>query len=460
MLDEAKRYSSIDFTPPKEVAAAAKRGLELRRKHGKGGLTTQKAGSEGVGSGVARATTLANRKAVKPETIKRMLSFFARHARNNKGPEGSPGRVAWLLWGGDPGLRWAKKVKGQMAKIDESRTTVRSSIQVLDEMRQMLESEGSVKLDTAKYEKELRDKIMDMQRDSMERHVRSREKEVDTSRVVKVLSSLDRLREAEKLVKAYEESDSKEFARVYISLLKDRDISISDEWFDLRMVIRAMQDSIEAPWTKEEAERDIAGILNQTIEAQNKNARTIEKAIARAEEWNGSAIVIQPMVADALEAATTSNVTIKGSDIGFTLFGDGTVEDVLEAGDREFFKQSEQEQDYFNLVREIENPGSTSRKGKLLRLYTARPLRDRKDFQKAARKKEIPNNIFLTDDMEEAEGYALEYPPRDVWEVQIYEKYVTKTQTRTMGGRAGNWQTLGPKDKAPIKDMSIVLAVD
>ena len=32
------------FSPPSSVRSAARRGLELRKKHGKGGLTTQEAG--------------------------------------------------------------------------------------------------------------------------------------------------------------------------------------------------------------------------------------------------------------------------------------------------------------------------------------------------------------------------------------------------------------------------------
>jgi len=57
------------------VRAAARRGLELRKKHGKGGLTTQEAGKQGIGSGVARATSLANGEKVSYATVKRMAAF-------------------------------------------------------------------------------------------------------------------------------------------------------------------------------------------------------------------------------------------------------------------------------------------------------------------------------------------------------------------------------------------------
>lgn len=99
------------FVPPKDVQAAARRGLELRRKTGKGGLTSQEAGKEGIGSGVQRAANLSNGNAVSLKVIKMMRGFFARHEKN-KGKPGdmTPGRIAWLLWGGNAGRAWANKV--------------------------------------------------------------------------------------------------------------------------------------------------------------------------------------------------------------------------------------------------------------------------------------------------------------------------------------------------------------
>lgn len=102
--------------PPAAVRQAAARGLELRRKFGRGGLSTQEAGKQGIGSGVARATSLANGKAVTPDTIKRMASYFARHAVDKQGKgwgdekNPSAGYIAWLLWGGDAGRAWATRL--------------------------------------------------------------------------------------------------------------------------------------------------------------------------------------------------------------------------------------------------------------------------------------------------------------------------------------------------------------
>ena len=113
----AKKYDDFDFEPPKGVQEAAELGLALRREHGRGGTLI----------GVARARDLAAGKTISPETIRRMTSFFARHevdldapANKDRANPGYPGagRIAWLLWGGDPGRRWADKLAGQMKRED------------------------------------------------------------------------------------------------------------------------------------------------------------------------------------------------------------------------------------------------------------------------------------------------------------------------------------------------------
>lgn len=114
------KYQGIDFTPPEAVQKAAMRGLMLRRKYGRGGLDTQQAGEQGIGSGVARATTLASGKAVSSETIGQMVAFFARHEKNlDTPPEKGNGMIAALLWGGRPGMEWAASVKRRMDAADK-----------------------------------------------------------------------------------------------------------------------------------------------------------------------------------------------------------------------------------------------------------------------------------------------------------------------------------------------------
>jgi hypothetical protein len=115
--ESSDRGDAESFSPPSSVRAAARRGLELRKKHGKGGLTTQEAGKQGIGSGVARAGDLAGGGSISFATIKRMAAFFSRHEKNKSGGENDAGYIAWQLWGGDAGRSWASRI----IKMVESR---------------------------------------------------------------------------------------------------------------------------------------------------------------------------------------------------------------------------------------------------------------------------------------------------------------------------------------------------
>jgi len=101
------------FVPPQAVRNNAKRGLELRREHGRGGTEV----------GVARARSLSNGQSIPLETIRRMVSYFARHEVDKKG-EGwgidSAGYIAWLLWGGDAGRTWANGISEREKKKDKA----------------------------------------------------------------------------------------------------------------------------------------------------------------------------------------------------------------------------------------------------------------------------------------------------------------------------------------------------
>jgi hypothetical protein len=104
------------FTPPADVAAAAKRGLELRAEQ-------PPSNRGGTAVGIARAKQLANRDPVSLSVVKRMVSFFARHEVDKKGEgwgKDSKGYQAWLLWGGDPGRRWAESIARRAEKKGDS----------------------------------------------------------------------------------------------------------------------------------------------------------------------------------------------------------------------------------------------------------------------------------------------------------------------------------------------------
>lgn len=117
------RYDHIDFSPPDGVREEAQRGLDWREEHGRGGTEV----------GVARARDLSNGRSISPETARRMKAYFDRHASDQQGEGWSPGedgfpsagRIAWALWGGDPGQAWASKLVRQIEAADKEATASR-----------------------------------------------------------------------------------------------------------------------------------------------------------------------------------------------------------------------------------------------------------------------------------------------------------------------------------------------
>lgn len=107
VLSEARR------TPPKAVAEAARRGLDLRDTHGRGGTEV----------GVRRARQLSDREPVSDRDIKSMSSYFARHAVDRRGrfwgdpDKPSAGYIAWLLWGGDEGRDWVGGLRAALREV-------------------------------------------------------------------------------------------------------------------------------------------------------------------------------------------------------------------------------------------------------------------------------------------------------------------------------------------------------
>jgi hypothetical protein len=102
------------FTPTKAVADAAAKGLKLREKHGRGGTQV----------GLKRGKQLAERRELKPEIVKKMRAYFARHKVDKRGKnfgdeeKPSAGYIAWLLWGGDAGKEWSEATMKKIEKAD------------------------------------------------------------------------------------------------------------------------------------------------------------------------------------------------------------------------------------------------------------------------------------------------------------------------------------------------------
>lgn len=104
------------YTPTEAMREEAQRGLEWRDEYERGGTEI----------GVARARSIINGD-IPLETIGRMVSYFARHEVDKEGEGWSPsqdgypsaGRIAWALWGGDPGKAWANAIWRENRSIDD-----------------------------------------------------------------------------------------------------------------------------------------------------------------------------------------------------------------------------------------------------------------------------------------------------------------------------------------------------
>jgi len=96
------------YTIPKGAQEEAKRALEWRKEHKRGGTPV----------GLNTARTLARGGQIGIEKVRHIAKYFPRHEVDKKaegyspGEDGFPsnGRIAWALWGGDTAWRWARAI--------------------------------------------------------------------------------------------------------------------------------------------------------------------------------------------------------------------------------------------------------------------------------------------------------------------------------------------------------------
>ena len=96
------------YTIPKGAQEEAKRALEWRKEHKRGGTPV----------GLNTARTLARGGQIGLEKVRHIAKYFPRHEVDKKaegyspGEKGFPsnGRIAWALWGGDTAWRWSRAI--------------------------------------------------------------------------------------------------------------------------------------------------------------------------------------------------------------------------------------------------------------------------------------------------------------------------------------------------------------
>jgi len=109
-----EKYADISFSPPQGVREALRRGLDLHDQGFSGdGLQADT---------VAWASRMASGEPASPEKIVAMRAWHARHASDKKpgwDDPPTPGYVAFLLWGGAPGVTWSETIAARMERADE-----------------------------------------------------------------------------------------------------------------------------------------------------------------------------------------------------------------------------------------------------------------------------------------------------------------------------------------------------
>jgi hypothetical protein len=214
----------------------------------------------------------------------------------------------------------------------------------------------------------------------------------------------------------------------------------STEKFSVRNVIQHIwnyEDSFDNSDVNEEEYKSLA---NDVILKTKPNMESIKQEVERAIEnsdWSGSNVTIIPIASEehdgrtSLSPSDSAHIKVGSKSAFFTIIvhdGGRSVDDIIEAGyeDEEFFSNNGEKSDYYTLVQEFENPGSSS-KGKVLTLYTARPTKDREFYQKT---NWLPANIFLSNSLNHVEGLADDLGTserRDIYKVKINSKYLVKT---------------------------------
>ena len=113
-VDPMGDAKSIKAMATNAMQEEAKRGLAWREEYKRGGTDV----------GIRRAKQIASGQELSEKDIVDMFAFFSRHEVDKKAEGFSPnekgypsnGRIAWSLWGGDPGFEWSKKEREKIQK--------------------------------------------------------------------------------------------------------------------------------------------------------------------------------------------------------------------------------------------------------------------------------------------------------------------------------------------------------
>lgn len=336
-----------------------------------------------------------------------------------------------------------------------------------------------ISINTQAYENSLKERVYELDAFNIRQKQRLSNFALDLNNIVSVLNKYQypRLREMQQAIQS---RDNRALEQILFDLSTfNRNVHKaagwrnSEQYKDLDNAVHHYRDFVDhaemtAPgyqeYSSQQMLRDLEPMIVATRQNMEKIAEIIKQAVSRLPSWGGAPIVIEAgtiskddnYFQDPQDSATIEFAP-SGDDFNpsFSLFiidNKIIIDDVLEAGDTDFFIDSRLQNDYFNLIKEIRNPGSTQRSGKILTLYTARPVKDRNLYMGAT---QIPSNIFLTNNYNSAIGLGIDLAGqdtrRDIWKVRIEDKYLVQT----LDGPEKQYQVVGDTT-VPVRSMTLL----
>jgi hypothetical protein len=113
----------------------------------------------------------------------------------------------------------------------------------------------------------------------------------------------------------------------------------------------------------------------------------------------------------------------------------------------ELFSSKDETAQYFMLVKELQNPGS-SKKDAWVSLYTARPKSDRAMYETG----EVPAGVFFANNLSHVEGIAHDMGGRDLWKMTVNKKDLVQT----LEGGIKYYQTVRPTKAKKVELLSAI----
>lgn len=96
----------MSYKPTQAMADNAKAGMKMRDE-------SSPSNRAGTPVGLARANQFIKRESVSLDTVKRTYSFLSRAYAYYQPGKNTKGTQAYLMWGGNAGLTWAKNILKQ-----------------------------------------------------------------------------------------------------------------------------------------------------------------------------------------------------------------------------------------------------------------------------------------------------------------------------------------------------------